>query len=79
MTHAVPPSSASPRVQRPWQDWLLSLLLHLVVLAALWWLISHPWLAVCLLGLATLMFIGVLVLLLRIFRRLRGGARKGVQ
>lgn len=38
MTHAVPPSSASPRVQRPWQDWLLSLLLHLVVLAALWWL-----------------------------------------
>ena len=37
MTHAVPPSS-SPRVQRPWQDWLLSLLLHLVVLAALWWL-----------------------------------------
>ena len=31
MTHAVPPSS-SPRVQRPWQDWLLSLLLHLVVL-----------------------------------------------
>ena len=35
MTHAVPPSSASPRVQRPWQDWLLSLLLHLVPVAEL--------------------------------------------
>lgn len=37
MTDAVPPSSPSPRAPRPWQDWFLSLLLHMVVLVALWW------------------------------------------
>lgn len=68
--------NASPE---PVSNWTASVAEDGVVLAALWLLIAHPWWAVGLLGLATLMFIGVLVLLLRIFRRLRGGMRKGVQ
>ena len=38
MTHSAAHTASPPRAQRPWQDWVLSLLLHAIVLAALGWM-----------------------------------------
>jgi hypothetical protein len=60
--------NASPE---PVSNWTASLTEDGLALTALWLVVTHPFWAVGLLTLATLAFVGVLLLLLRVFRRVK--------